>query len=430
MARGRETMGQTKGKRSTFRLSEIFMLLATLAAPFLMIRIKAITLYDTLLFASFMCLIAERRRIRFLEWKALIPVLVLVIFSTLATFRAIEPMESFFTLAQILFVFFIQIPAMVTILRDQKQQFLNYRVFVYAIAIAACGCIVFFIMHPKFLPGGRLQLIYENPGHLGWIFAIVMPFLFLWMSHTKRALRKLLKDLLLLTAFLLLLFSQARAAWLAFLATTPFYIGLIRVSRLNIRVIAKGFLKYGSVLAMVLTGAYFLFAPASVQQRVETSLNWQSWEIQSRVITYKATMTYIPEYFLIGAGLDNFARVVERSGAVEGERVPCLKPHNFLLLSLVQIGFIGTLSIVFLLILFYQRLFMALKTVSKEDPRYKLMVASLASFTAVLVISMFITQITRRFFWFPYGFGLAVAYSVLLPMNAKTNNREKGIKHG
>jgi len=69
---------------------------------------------------------------------------------------------------------------------------------------------------------------------------------------------------------------------------------------------------------------------------------------------------------------------------------------------------------------------MALKATSKADSRYKLMVAALASFTAVLIIGMFTTQITRRFFWFPYGFGLAVAYSVLSPMNSK-NDRKKGI---
>jgi len=423
--RGLEKCRDKRQQRAfSLRLSEIFMVLATLVAPFLMIRIKAITLYDVLLLASFICLFAERRRIRFLEWKALIPVLVLAIFSTLATFRAIEPMESFFTLAQLLFVFLVQIPTMVTVLQNEQQQLLNYKISICAMGIVVCGCVSFFIAHPGFLPKGRLRLIYEDPGHLGWIFAIFMPFLFLWRSSTKRALRRFLKDSLLLTAFLLMLFSQTRAAWLAFSITVPFYIVLVRASRLNIRVIAKGLLKYGSIWAMVLTAAYFLFAPASVQRRIESSLNFQSWEIQSRVITYKATIPYIPEYFLIGAGLDNFAEVLERSGAVEGERTPSLKPHNFLLLNLVQIGFAGVLSLVYLVILFYRRMFMALKATSKDDARYKLMAAALTSFTAVLIISMFTTQITRRAFWFPYGFGLAVAYSVLSSINSKESQKK------
>jgi len=204
----------------------------------------------------------------------------------------------------------------------------------------------------------------------------------------------------------------------------PLYMALTTVPQFNIHVIVKRSLKYTSILVLALIIAYLLFAPVFVQKRVSASLNWQSWEIQSRILTYKATIPYIPEYFLIGAGLDNFAEVLERSGAVEGERTPCLKPHNFLLLNLVQIGFAGVLSLVYLVILFYRRMFMALKATSKDDARYKLMAAALTSFTAVLIISMFTTQITRRVFWFPYGFGLAVAYSVLSPINSKESQKK------
>ena len=255
---------------------------------------------------------------------------------------------------------------------------------------------------------GRTLIFYsDNPNRLGYPTAYLLPIILYLLIDTPRS-KRVLAAILAMPAFYLMIWALAAsgsrsasvAAPLALVAFLAFHPGL----RINL----KTALRFTLVVASMALLAYWFyesdFFPPTLRTRIERTFRQEESLTQDRLSLADAGWREFEESPLVGVGLDNFRYVARRYVSQTTDQLP----HNMWLQFLAQIGLVGTLGFLAVVVGWFVILFQAQRATRQRWQR-KMLWAFLASMFAILTIYMFVPIMIERHYWLIFGLGLALA---------------------
>ena len=386
------------------RAADVLVIGGCLIAPLNLLIVRSLTAYDVVIFAAFALLVCERR----LTWaprRYTAAAYVFMLAALLSSFRAMYPTEALTQVLQYLFVFFVQIPAVLTVVRSRRRAVIC----VALLCAGTLGAILHAHLFPQTQGAGRSLVFYsDNPNRLGYPAVYLLPLLLaLW--HLSRGRRRMTRTLVFVTcaasvylAAWAVAASGSRsslvgcaAALLVFLVLRP-DVGLIRAAGRAVALVA---VVVALVFGLVSTGN----VPSTLQERVNRSIDPEDrgdlvGDREHLVIAGTRAFVEMP---YLGTGLDNFRYVTVNYDA---DATPQL-PHNLWLQLLVQVGVFGTLAFATLLVFWIRDIVHTVRRAA--DPDRELLWAIAASLAGILAIFLFAPEMLDRHYWLIFALGLA-----------------------
>ncbi|HYJ70293.1 MAG TPA: O-antigen ligase family protein [Nocardioidaceae bacterium] len=390
------------------RAAETLVIVGSVVAPLNLLIAASLTVYDVFIGLALILLLTERRRLPLPPRGYVVAAFVFLITALLSAFRATYPFEALTQVLQYVFIFFVQIPVILAVIRTRKAVILS-------MALMCLGTLLA-ILHSHITHqtqgAGRAVVFYsENPNRLGYPAAYLLPILIaLWVCADQMwRRRRWLFAVLVAGSFYLAIWalaasasrSSALGAALALIVFVVLRPG-VGPGRMLLRAVA---------LAAAVTAAIFLLAstgqlPSTLEDRVERSFSSDTQDnehlVRDRENLADAGMRAFFDSPYLGTGLDNFRYV-----AVDYDlnATPQL-PHNLWLQFMVQVGIFGTLAIALIFLLWFRDVVGAHK---RAGPMDRLLIWSLvSSMVGILAIFMFAPEMLDRHYYLLFGLGLAM----------------------
>lgn len=400
---------QSHGALQRFDAVEVLFLLSTFFATVELRLVGSFTIYDFLTVVVAALLVIGPRRIQMLPSDFMAPIFLFLLFALLSTFRAPEPMESMAQIAQFMFIFFIQLPVILTVVRSRA---MLWGSMILLLSGALLVVILSMVMHQVQGAGRMLTFYSENPNRLGYPSAYLSPILLLTLLTVarRRRLRVLLPFYLPLFYALVwaLAASGSRSSTVGVVVALFIFLMFHQGLQLN-----GQFLLRAVTTVIIIGGVGYLiyqtdYFPDTLLDRLTRTADLEESLVNDRERLAIAGLLAFEESPLIGIGLDNF-RYVARTYLPEA--TPQL-PHNLWIQFLAQIGLIGTLMFALLILGWYWLMWKAARNAPTAEQREEIWTL-LAAFTAVQTIYLFLPIMIQRQYWLLYGLGLAIAIQIL-----------------
>lgn len=389
-------------------LAEVMVVGGAALAPLNLLLVRSFTVYDLMIGVALLQLSYQRR----LVWprgRYLLLSYLFLLSTLVSTFRALHALEALTQSLQYIFILFIQIPVIVSVVTTRRRAVLS----VLLLCLGTLGAIVeAYLMHQT-QGAGRVVVFYsENPNRLGYPAVYLLPLLIVLWSFARqlRAPGKHLAFAGIVVAGYLTLWAVTASgsrsslvgsamALLVFVVLRP-GIGVVRaVGRLLVLVTVSVALGAG----LLATGQL----PTTLEERITRSMDPADPAAQAKLVADRenlldAGIRAFEESPWVGTGLDNFRYVTPR---YDVEATPQL-PHNLWLQLLVQVGLVGTAAFAAYLLLWAVAL---VRAVPRAHPPDALLLWGLvASMAGVLTIFMFAPELLDRHYWLLVGLGLAI----------------------
>jgi len=319
--------------------------------------------------------------------------------------RASHPVEALTQILVFAFIFFIQLPVILTLTKSQYVLRMSLLLFFGG---AMIGTLWAFVYHHVQGAGRVLTFYSHNPNRLGYPAAYLLPFVLYFLFDNWRRKRYLVSTLLALPVFYILIWALAASASRSSTVATVVGLLLFLAFRKGFRLDFRTPLRVLSVAVVIGLVGYLLFQtsyfPATLRTRIERTLNMEETLVDDRRRLAIAGWLGFVESPLVGVGFENFRYVAKEYVPQATDQVP----HNMWIQFLSQIGLFGTLAFLALIIGWFLMVFRA-QRVTTDDSLRELLSAQIASMAAVMTIYMFIPIMDQRQYWLLYGLGLAVA---------------------
>ncbi len=390
-------------------LAELLFLATALVAPLELKIFASFTAYDFLTIGIAFLIAIGPRRMQMLPPRYLPFIYIFLLFALLSTFRAFHPVESFTQILQFAFIFFVQLPVILTMANSRFIIQLSLALFVVG-ALTAAGWAIFF---QQVQGAGRVLVFFsDNPNRLGYPTAYIAPLAIYLFTELWRRKRSILILLLALPVAYLLIWALAASASRSATVGTLVALIVYLVFRQGSKIDWKIPLRFVLTILLLSALGYLLYQaeyfPSTLRDRIERTLAFEDSLIGDRERLNIAGLRAFRESPFIGVGLDNFRFVARDYLASATNQLP----HNLWIQFLASIGLVGTLA--FSMILIYWFLYMLrARLQATDDATRELLWALTASMTAVLTIYLFLPIMDQRQYWLLYGLGLAVALRVL-----------------
>jgi len=381
----------------------LFLIGAFLAPWDLSLGGSGFTAYDVVLVVVAFMMLATRRRWQFLSFQFTAAVYVFILFAVLSTFRAPQPVESLTQIVQFIFIFFVQIPIIFTLVKSQWLFRMSLLMFVSGMLVGVISSLAV----ERFQGAGRTLAFYsENPNRLGYTTAYFLPFvlhLLFEAWRTRRTLAVILASGALLLMIWALLASGSRSATVGTLVTAVVFLTFYRGFEINLKTMLRLLL----VVAVIGLVSYWFyqsdFFPTTLRHRIERTLMQEASLTRDRTSLAEAGWLAFLDSPFIGVGFDNFRYVAGQYVFMTHQL-----PHNMWLQFLAQIGLVGTLAFFALLVRWFVPMFRAQGAIEDRSQR-ELMWAFIASMIGIITIYMFVPLMIQRQYWLIYGLGLVLA---------------------
>ena len=382
-----------------------------LVAPLNLLIVRSFSVYDALIGLALLFLVLDNR----LRWPspAYLGLAYLFLLTTLvSTFRATYAAEALTQSLQYAFVFFIQIPVVLSVVTTRRRAVTS----ILLLCLGSLGAIAWSYLTRPTQGAGRVLVFYsENPNRLGYPAAYLIPLLLALWAVTRYA-RMAVRVLTAVAVGLGLYLSVwavsasgsrssllgAAVALLVFIVLRP-GLGFARAAgRFVLLCAASGALG----TALVVSGQL----PSTLGERIERSLDTTDTSAQTHLVADRENLTEaglvaFMESPLVGTGLDNFRYVAPR---YDEDATPQL-PHNLWLQLLVQVGAVGTAAFALYLLLWASQVGLAARRSHPlaAAPLWGLM----SALAGVLTIFMFSPELLDRHYWLIVALGLALVHT-------------------
>jgi O-antigen ligase len=395
--------------RTISRLPETFVIAGSLVAPLNLILAASLTVYDVIIGMALVMLLVEGRRLPLPPPGYVACSFVFVFAAMLSAYRATVPLEALTQILQYLFIFLVQIPVILAVIRTRRA--------VLMCLLLMCVGTLAAILHAHTFQqtqgAGRVVVFYsENPNRLGYPTAYLLPTLIvLWIAADRMWRRKRLLFTALLAgsvylAIWALAASASRSATLGSIVALVVFVVLrpgVGPGRMLLRAVGLA----GALTAIVLLLASTGQLPSTLEDRVERSFSSDTEDTTHLVADRENLADAGVRAFLdspfFGTGLDNFRYVAPD---YDLDATPQL-PHNLWLQFLVQVGVFGTIAFGLMLVLWFRDMVRARRMGDSLD---SLMLWSLVSaMVGILAILFFAPEMIDRHYWLIFGLGLAAA---------------------
>jgi len=410
----READGVALGppRTGTASLADVLVVGGALIAPLNLLLVRSLTVYDIVVGLGFLALVHERR-LRRPPKAYLAATYVFVLAAALSAFRATHATEALTQILQYVFVFFVQVPAVLSVVRSRGKALAS----IALLCVGTVGATFYAYLSQDTQGSGRVLVFYsENPNRLGYPTAYVLPFLLvLWQasrSFTREG-RAATRLLCLGAAWLsvwAVAASGSRSSAVGTAAALVVYVVLrpgLGFARMAGRATLLVAVVLGGIGVLAATGSL----PNTLEQRVEESRTAEHANtlVADREHLANAAVRAFVDFPWLGTGLDNFRYVTPN---YDLEATPQL-PHNLWLQLLVQVGVFGTLAFALLLLMWLRDLVRAQRLLPEAER--SLSWSLVATMAGILTIFMFAPEMLDRHYWLIFALGLASAASVLEP---------------
>lgn len=399
--------------------SLLFLVCAFVAPWDLSLFGTGITLSDPILLAVAFLVILNRSRLEFLSFRFTAAVYVFLLFALISTFRATHPIDSFNQILQFVFIFFVVIPVILTLVRSQ----LMFRLSLVALLGGMLVGIILAILSGHVQGAGRTLAFYSaNPNRLGYPSAYLLPFALYLLSEVWQWKRLVAVIVALLLVFLVvwaLDASGSRSSTVGVLVAAFVFLAFRHGPKANLKTAFQ--LSLTVVAIAVIAGLFYQmdFFPSTLRDRIElTFMQKASLTMDREDLAVAGLREFLYSPF-VGVSLDNFRYVAGRYVFLTHQN-----PHNMWINLLSAVGLLGTLAFLFLILNWYAVMFHAQRSTGDRSQR-ELLWAFIASWTTVLTIYMFVPMPIQRIYWLIFGLGLALAlhpYKVLPQSQAKPSH--------
>lgn len=197
---------------------------------------------------------------------------------------------------------------------------------------------------------GRVVSFFTSPNSIG-LFTVPVLFLTLFLPHhTKKKLAE--KIILILILIFALLFSQSAGALLALAVALVFFVY---------------FLNYKKTALVLVTGGLMLI---TFYTPLQQAVLFQDQSGQNRLTLWTHTYNYLtasPDNFILGTGIRQYFRKVEKPLYNPKELERLIYPHNILLNFWTEIGLLGLLGFVGIFINLLKISFNKYKNISRLE---------------------------------------------------------------
>ncbi|MEZ4683875.1 MAG: O-antigen ligase family protein [Caldilineaceae bacterium] len=392
-----------------FDLAELLFLVSVFCAPIELRVVSSLTVHDLLILIVAGLLVVGPRRMYFVPTIFVPPMFVFLLFALLSTFRAPYPMESLTQIGQYIFIFFVHLPVVLTLVRSRFMLWASMSLFLGG-ALLVAGLSM--MMHHVQGAGRMLTFFSDNPNRLGYPSAYMLPFLLFFLFVGWRRPRMRLLVIALIPVFYVftwaLAASGSRSSTVGAIAALMLFFSFRQGLQINLRLVARIL-----VTALVIGGSGYLlyqthYFPDVLRDRIDRTLDFEESLVDDRRRLAIAGMLAFEDSPWIGIGLDNF-RYIARDYLSESTAQP---PHNLWIQFLAQVGLVGTVMFGFLIAVWYWLMLKAQHRAPTAEAREELW-ALLAAFSAVQVIYLFLPIMIQRQYWLLYGLGLVTALRML-----------------
>jgi O-antigen ligase len=393
----------------TLDLPHLVFLLGVFIAPFhLRFWAANFTLFDVALLAAALLLPQSLRRLYFLPMGFTAVVYIFLVFALLSTFRASQPIESLTQILQFAFIFFIQLPVVMTLGRPQLLVRLSVILLLLARLIVVTGALLFDRMSAS---DRALSFEGDSANQFAYPTAYLLPFVLYFVLDTCRRRHSMAAGVLAFPVLYLMLWALAasgsRSATLATLVSAIVFLAFRRGYELSARTLVR----FSVAAAAVGYLGYWLhesdYFPSTLRHRLALTLRWDESLMEDRVELAVAGLRAFLESPLIGVGLDNFRYVAHEYGVF----ATATDPHNMWIDLLAKVGLVGTAAFVVLIAGWFVLLLRA-QHASDDPSEREIIGAFIASMVAIMTIHMFVPMMLQRQYWLLYGLGLALASDV------------------
>ncbi len=409
-------MGQQQDRSNSLSLNQrarvsrldaaslLFLVSAFLAPWDLSLGGTGFTAYDAVLLVVASLTFVTRRRLLFLPLRYMVMILVFFLFAVLSTVRAPQPIESLTQILQFAFIFFVQIPVILTLIDSPVMFRLSMIFFLGGMLVGLSSAAAF----ERFQGAGRALVFYSsNPNRLGYTTAYVLPFaLYLILDVWQR--RRFLAIVLALPILYLMIWALAasgsRSSTVGTLVAAVVFLAFRRGFHANLRTLARLALTLVVVALLCIWFYQSSLFPATLRQRIELTFAEKASLTQDRIGLAEAGWLAFLESPLVGVGFDNF-RYVAGQYVFGTHQVP----HNMWIQFLAQIGLVGMLAFAIVIVEWFAEMFQAQRATTDRS-RLGMLWAFIASYIAILTIYLFVPLPIQREYWLVFGLGLALAH--------------------
>lgn len=389
------------------------MLFLGSTAPLAFLRFGGINLnlFDVLSFASFL-IILVRYGYTIVSKKYLIFSFILCLGALISSLFAVDKFSSFGQSLQWIFILFIVIPVLYRISKESEDVFLVAVGVTLGLGVLAGMSILLWLSGNFVLRGGRFGGVFENPQMLGFQISCTFPYLLSVLFYSGKFYKgkftviflKLFALLIGALSISLLVFSASRSSIAAFVVSITVYVlvvkstGIVDLVKRASSIIPLFVLGFGGLIVLASNSESLLvadrirdtFAIGSEDVYLERTRTW-----------YEALFSGDVTGLILGLGLDNY-QIYSFTSDIE--------PHNLYILIFSEGGVLMLVSLLSLLALLYYRYFLYLKSGLNKYRNSYIVSASLASFIAFIVISVFNTQSIARMYWLSYALVFAAPF--------------------
>lgn len=401
--------GSPPRERRPGRTADLLVVGGSLVAPLDLLIVRALTVYDVLIFAAFV-LAARQGRLRWPARRYLAMAYVFTLAALLSAFRATYPIEALAQVLQYAFIFFVQIPVVLGVVRTRRRVVVS----LLLLLVGTLGAIWQAQLFPQTQAAGRNLVFYsENPNRLGYPAAYVLPFLLVFwrLSRGQGGLRRL--GVLLGCAWavylsLWALFASGSRSSLFGTAVALVVLVVLRPDLGLARRTGHTLVLVGAVTALIVGLVGTGQMPTTLEERVTRTVSAEDTEdsaglVGDRVQLARAAGRAIVESPYLGTGLDNFRYVSVDYNVDATPQVP----HNLWLQLMTQVGFFGAAAFAGILLLWFADMVRTVRHTAAPDR--ELAWGSAASLAGFLTIFMFAPEMLDRHYWLIFALGLAVA---------------------
>ena len=393
------------------RAPDVLVIGGSLLAPLNLFILRALTVYDVLIGIALIMLV-HRGRLRLPSKRYLVLSYIFIMAALLSAFRATYVGEALTQVLQYAFIFFIQIPVILTVVRTRRRALTC----ILLLCLGSLAAMLHAYLTQQTQGAGRVLVFYsENPNRLGYPAVYLLPFLIVLWRSTRRsggAVRVLAAAACLASGYLAVwaLFASASrssllgslAALLVFLVLRPGH----GVSRMLTRGLVVGVLVGLVGFGLINTG----HMPTTLEERVSRTLNADAADQAGLVgdrknLLIAGVRAFVATPFL-GTGLDNFRYV---STDYNLDATPQL-PHNLWIQLLVQVGAFGTIAFALFILFWLRDLAYAFRRA--DPPDGDLLWSMFAALSGALTIFMFAPEMLDRHYWLIVALGLAAVEGI------------------
>lgn len=395
---------------------EAAFLFSVLLAPLNLGLFRAFTAYDlaTALIAVF--LVAAGRRLRPVPRSMRLAALLLMLAGLVSAFRATYPLLALGQVLQYGFIFFVQLPLIITFVRSR-------RMLVASLAIFFIGY-VFVVVEAMLAGRGQVAARYtqvvarytpfftDNPNALGVPAAFVAPFAAYFVTEFWARRQHMaaiaIGAVMAATIVWAIAASASRGAAAGTCVSMTVFLLFYRRSETWRTLLRLGaFLAFVGIAAALIMYTHLL--PSTIESRIQGTLQAGSQPtaptvVDDRVALDLAALREFERSPLIGVGFDNFRYVSQ----FYGDDASFHDPHNLLLQFLTQSGIIGAGAFVFVIVRWFV-LLIRTQSATRAPAIRAIMWAFIASIAGILTVGIATPLVLQRQYWLVYGLGLAAA---------------------